>query len=52
MNLTRLAVPALTVLLGSASLQAMAQSSVTLYGVTDEAIQYGNNVGGGSQVAA
>jgi len=52
MKMKRLAVPALTVLLGVTSVQAMAQSSVTLYGVTDEAIQYGSNVGGGSQVAA
>lgn len=48
----RLATPLFASLLAAASSHAMAQNSVTLYGIADEGITYGNNVGGGSQVAA
>ncbi|WP_109476119.1 porin [Paraburkholderia sp. C35] len=48
----RLAPPLFASLLAAASSHALAQSTVTLYGIVDEGITYGNNVGGGSQVAA
>jgi predicted porin len=48
----KLALSALTVSLAAASSQAMAQSSVTLYGVVDAGVSYSNNVDGGSQVYA
>jgi predicted porin len=48
----RLALPLFASLLAAASSQAFAQSAVTLYGVADEGITYGNNVGGGAQWAA
>ncbi|SAK49045.1 outer membrane protein (porin) [Caballeronia fortuita] len=48
----RLALPLFASLLAAASSQTFAQSAVTLYGVADEGITYGNNVGGGAQWAA
>jgi predicted porin len=44
--------PSFVLLCAVAAVPAWAQSSVTLYGVTDEGIAYGNNVGGGSQWSA
>jgi len=46
----RFALPTLSVLLAVASTHAMAQSSVTLYGLIDSGIEYANNVGSGSKV--
>lgn len=48
----RLAPPLFASVLAAVSSHALAQSSVTLYGIVDEGITYGNNVGGGAQVAA
>ncbi|MBN3727520.1 porin [Burkholderia sp. Ac-20379] len=48
----RLAPPLFASVLAAVSSHALAQSTVTLYGIVDEGITYGNNVGGGAQVAA
>ncbi|WP_277188054.1 porin [Caballeronia sp. BR00000012568055] len=48
----RLALPLFASMLAVSASQAFAQSAVTLYGVADEGITYGNNVGGGAQWAA
>jgi len=48
--MNRFALPTLSILMAVASSQAMAQSSVTLYGVIDTGVAYINNSGGASQV--